>query len=352
MIKSRVLVVADNDKSLLILSSRMEADGYEVEGLSDPDLVFEKVDSYHPDLILLEITVPKSGGFEICSSLKSSEDTRYIPVIILTAGVDFEDKVMGLEIGAEDYISKPYSLVEVSARVKSLIRMRQLQSKLRESVKMAALGSMVDDIAHEIRNPLVTIGGLARRLFEHETNAEHQRYASTIMSSVMRLEKMMGRIDEYKGILVSKLERADINDVIGRAVNDVKDEAKEKGVVIMLKLMADPHCLEIDPSNLKVALSNLLQNAIEAVGDEKDICVSTHTRDEGHLTLVISDKGCGMDEVMQRKVFSPFFTSKTSGAGLGIAISHRIIKDHGGEIGVKSRKGEGSTFTITLPLRQ
>jgi signal transduction histidine kinase len=347
--KPRILIIDDSEANRHLLSTKLESDGYEVEGASNGLEGLKKVDAFHPDLILLDVMMPRMNGYEVCKRLKEKEETRYIPVVMLTARTELEDKMMGLELGAEDYMTKPFSLLEVSARVKSLLRMRELQSKLRASEKMAALGEMVDGIAHEVRNPLVTIGGLARRLYEDQTDEEHKRYAESIISGVERLERMIQRIDEYKGILVSKLEKGDINEVIKKAVEDTKDSIGDRDIVISTSLTEEPPGLNMDATNLKIAFFNILQNSVEAIEGRGEIRVEARPSGESML-LTITDTGCGMDEDYIRKIFNPFQTSKMTGAGLGLTVSYRIISDHGGEIGVTSKKGEGTTITIILPM--
>ncbi|MBI5902063.1 MAG: hypothetical protein HZB84_01070 [Deltaproteobacteria bacterium] len=166
---------------------------------------------------------------------------------------------------------------------------------------MAALGEMVDGIAHEIRNPLMAIGGMARRLYEHEEDTQHKNYAQRIIKYVERLERMLLRIDEYKTILVSTLARDDINRVV-------------KGAVIDIKEIID--------------------------GTGKDITIESNLMPEPPLI----DTGISQDEI--RKIFNPFQTSKFEGAGMGLTISYRIIQDHGAEIEVESEKDRGTTVLI------
>ena len=190
---------------------------------------------------------------------------------MLTGKTEIESKVLGFEVGAEDYISKPYSLQEVAARVKSLLRMRALQTKLRETEKMAALGEMVDGIAHEIRNPLMAIGGMARRLYEHVADSQHKNYAQRIIKYVERLERMLLRIDEYKTILVSTLVKDDITRVIQGAVIDIKEfiDGVGKDIRIDASLMPEPPPIEMDAGNLRIALFNILHNSVEANREKK-----------------------------------------------------------------------------------
>ncbi|MBI5562617.1 MAG: response regulator [Deltaproteobacteria bacterium] len=346
--KPRVLVVDDEEMNAILLSTKFERAGYEVERAKDGFEALQKVSVFHPDIVLLDVMMPRMDGYEALRRLKSKEETRYIPVIMLTGKADVEDKVMGLEVGAEDYISKPYSLQEVAARVKSLLRMRSLQTRLRETEKMAALGEMVDGIAHEIRNPLTAIGGMARRLHEHETDPQHREYADRIIKSVERLERMLQRVDEYKKILVSTLRPGDINGVIADAARDAAEFIENEGKEITVKtdLMERPPLLNLDAGNLRVAIFNVLQNSVEAIEKKGEIRIETRPAFDQTFVLRVSDNGIGIEKDSLRNIFNPFQTSKFQGAGLGLTITYRIIHDHGGEITVESAPGKGTVVTM------
>ncbi len=348
--KPRILIVDDNEKSRFLLSEKMASDGYHVDTAKDGVEGLEKIEEFRPDLILLDIMMPRMDGYEMCRRLKSDERTRYISVIMLTARSELDDKVMGLEMGAEDYIVKPYSLVEVSARVRSLLRVKMLQTKLREAEKMAVLGEMVDQIAHEVRNPLVSIGGMARRLYEHETNPDHRKYLEVIMAYVQRLEKMMERIDEYKGILTPRMRPGNINKVIEEAVEEAKKLVGRKDIAIKTELMPGVPEFEMDRGHLRIALLNLLHNSIDAIDRKGEITISTLPAEGNILMVKITDTGCGMESEVARRIFHPFFTSKVTGAGLGLTIAYRVIENHNGDIEVESEKGKGTTFTIRFHL--
>lgn len=353
--RPRVLVVDDEEINLVLLATKFERVGYEVERARDGIEALKKVQTAHPDIILLDVMMPRMDGYETLRRLKSNEETRYIPVIMLTGKAEVEDKVMGLEVGAEDYISKPYSLQEVAARVKSLLRMRVLQTRLRETEKMAALGEMVDGIAHEIRNPLMAMGGMARRLQEHETDPQHKEYAERIIKSVERLERMLHRVDEYKKILVSTLSPGDINSVIAAAVRDATEFMENEGKEISIKthLLPELPAIKMDAGNLRVAIFNVIQNSIEAIEKKGEINIDTKPTFDNTLVLTVTDTGCGIDKDELRKIFNPFQTSKFQGAGLGLTIAYRIIHDHGAEIEVQSTQGKGTTVTMKFnPVRK
>ena len=348
--KPRILAVDDDERNLALLSAKLDRDGYELATARNGIEALQQVTSFHPDLIIMDVMMPRMDGYEALRHLKSREETRYIPVIMLTGRAEVEDKVLGFEVGAEDYINKPYSLLEVSARVKSLLRMRALQTKLRETEKVAALGEMVDGIAHEIRNPLTAIGGIARRLFEHETEPQHREYAQWIIKSVERLERMIERIDEYKRILVSTLVKGDLNKVVAEATNEIREfiEGQGKTNEVWQNLMPDAPPVNYDYGNMKMALFNILQNSVEAIETNGVITVETAPVADETLIIRITDNGVGMTKEEVRKIFNPFQSTKFEGAGMGLTITYRIIQDHGGEIEVDSAKDKGTVVTVRL----
>jgi len=325
-------------------------DGLEVITASDGIDALDKVKSFAPDIILLDIMMPKMDGFEVCKRLKEDELTKYIPVVMLTARDEIEDRINGLDAGAEDYIAKPFNLSEVSARVKSLLRMRAMQWRLREVEKMAALGEMVDGVAHEIRNPLMTIGGMARRLYDKETDEEHKGYAMRIIKDVERLERMVQRIDEYKGVFTPDLREGDLSNVVKEALDELTDIFTSKAINVVTTGMDDPPPIVMDKSNLKLAIYNILHNSADAIEKSGKITIETRLLKGDYIELRIEDDGCGMDQDFLRNIFNPFHTSKTQGAGLGLTISYEIVKSHKGEISVDSILGKGTTFTIKFPI--
>ena len=351
--KPKILVVDDDEKNVMLLEEMMRSDGYETEAASNGIEAVEKARNGRPDLILMDIMMPKMDGYEALRRLKAIDETKYIPVIMLTGMSEIEDKLLGFEVGAEDYIVKPFSIREVSARVKSFLRMRTLQTRLMETEKMAALGEMVDGIAHEVRNPLMAIGGMARRLYEGETEPQHKEYAKRIISSVERLERMVRRIDEYKRILTSRFSAGDINAVAAATVAEERELIGDKPIKLKTALMDDPPAVSMDYINLKTALFNILQNSIDAIESKGEIIVETMPSPDEALIIRITDTGIGINKAEIRKIFSPFQTSKLEGAGLGLTITHRIVQDHGGEIEVESEPGKGTVVTVKLrPMPQ
>ena len=321
MKKIKVLAVDDDERNIELLTAKLGVDGYETETAYDGLDALKKVESFNPDLILLDIMMPKMDGYEVCRRLKASEKTKYIPVIMLTAKVEVEDKVLGLDVGAEDYISKPFNLAELSARVRSLLHMRMLQTRLAEMEKLVALGQLVDGVAHEIRNPLMSIGGLARRIKEKVTDEQLQGHLNLITHEVERLERMLERIDEYKKSQVSVLKQEDINEVVRESVEEMKNVAEAKAVDIKLSLMQDPPLVLIDKANLKKVVLNILQNSVDAINKGGLIEITTMPSEGGYIELEFRDTGGGIKEEDLKNIFNPFHTTKMTGAGLGLTIA-------------------------------
>ncbi len=354
-INPRILVVDDDAQSRELISTKMELVGYEVEGAENGIEALSKAKTFMPDLILLDVMMPLMDGYEALRELKSREETKYIPVIMLTAKTELSDKVTGLELGAEDYVIKPYNLLEVSARVKSFLRVREILARRLETEKMAALGAIVDGIAHEIRNPLVTIGGLARRLLKASSEEKERHGLESIINSVERMEAMVHRVEEYKGVLLSSWTKSDLNQVAFDAAEELVAFLgyEDRNIEIETDLMDTPAKIKMDEMNLRLAVFNILKNAVEATGGGGKIKIETHrSTDEDALYIRVTDTGRGMAEPLLEKIFNPFHTSKTVGAGMGLTITKRNVEDHGGRIKVTSTEGEGSVFTIILPLPQ
>ncbi|HYA11865.1 MAG TPA: response regulator, partial [Thermodesulfovibrionales bacterium] len=137
--KSKILIVDDAVDTVELLRKRFRSEGYDTAEANDGEEALQKVEQYHPDLIVLDVMMPKLDGYEVCRRLKADENTKYVPVLMLTAKGEVENKVKGLEIGADDYLPKPFDYKELSARVKSLLTIKEAREKLVEEEKSEAL---------------------------------------------------------------------------------------------------------------------------------------------------------------------------------------------------------------------
>ncbi|MFH1595963.1 MAG: ATP-binding protein [Pseudomonadota bacterium] len=225
------------------------------------------------------------------------------------------------------------------------------QERLVHSERFAAVGEAAAYVSHEIKNPLMVIGGMAsqveRRLAE---DPAAQEKLQIIQREVKRLETFLGELRDFLRPAPPSKRKIDLNRVIQDVQGLMMEAAREKGITMEDRL--DPRLpkIEADPNQLEQVLVNLVKNALEATEENGRIVLSSGCRDE-QVWFSVHDTGKGMAAEVLDKIFHPFFTTKDKGTGLGLAVIHKIITDHHGTITVDSAAGEGSTFTVRLPKK-
>ncbi len=228
-----------------------------------------------------------------------------------------------------------------------------VQSRLIETERMATLGEVTAGLAHEIRNPLATIGGFARRLHRKlEDDFPYKNYASIVIREVDRLEALLGDVLAYSKQVPPSLEVCRIDTLVRDMVDIYREDFQDKQIAIEVRLSADPPAIEADSQQLKQVFINLFANAMQAMpnGGTLTVQLEPWPRDEGDgVVITISDTGGGVPQEVVENIFNPFFTTKQEGTGLGLALSKRVIEGHGGTIEVVNREGEGVTFILRLP---
>jgi PAS domain S-box-containing protein len=233
--------------------------------------------------------------------------------------------------------------------VRDVTEIKALRERLLSAERMAALGEVAAKVAHEIRNPLVSVGGFAKRL-EHKLDGNLQEYARIISSEVRRLENILKDILGFVREVRITRKQVDLNEVVKSVVALLNDEFEVRGNTLTTNY--EPSVIVvIDPDRVKEAVMNVIANANQAT-DEGTVSVSTRTEDKFGV-LEISDTGCGIREGDIKRIFDPFFTTRPTGTGLGLAIAKRIVEEHKGTIQVKNNDPElGTTFTIYLPVKE
>jgi len=409
-----ILIVDDIPANLSVMVDHLEGHGFQVLVAQDGEEALQRSEFANPDLILLDVMMPGMDGFEVCRRLKLNPATQQIPVIFMTALTDTGSTVAGFEAGAVDYITKPFRIAEVLARVnthlatqamrRQLVRrnaeLSELNSKLTmtqaqlvQSEKLASIGQLAAGVAHEINNPIgfvcsnvSTLKGYLDRLFE--MLAAYQAAESMLNSPALaamlrdlreRVELELLRDDipclmsETKdGIIRVRQIVQDLRDFsrvdsnqnwqwanlhqgIDSTLNIVGNEIKYKADVIKeYGQIPDIECL---PSQLNQVVMNLAMNAAQAMGPERGkITIRTGVEggDGDHVWIEIADTGAGIPEENLSRIFDPFFTTKPigKGTGLGLSLSYGIIEKHRGRIDVQSEVGQGTTFRIVLPVQQ
>lgn len=233
--------------------------------------------------------------------------------------------------------------------VRDITELKHIRERLASAERMAALGEVAAKVAHEIRNPLVSIGGFAQRL-EVKLEGNLKEYATIIAREVKRLEEILKDILGFVRETRLSTTIVNINQLIRDVFSLVESEIAERGITFE-ENFGEISDVILDMDRTKEAFLNIVKNAIQAIGTHGAITVKTYQRDE-NVVVEISDTGKGIAEKDLPFIFDPFYTTKPTGTGLGLAISRRVIEEHKGRIEVKSKPGEGATMKVFLPKRK
>jgi len=228
--------------------------------------------------------------------------------------------------------------------------LQQVQEQLIQAERLSAIGEMTAKVAHEIRNPLVTIGGFARSVYKSlPADSTQARKCEIIVEETLRLEEILGSLLDYSRHAELKLEPCRLEEIIGQACSLLRTELQKNKVVVERDIQKNLPGLLLDVHKIEQVLINLIKNAMEAIQEGGTITLVA--RQQGRfVSFRVEDTGEGMSHDILKNIFNPFFTTKSEGFGLGLAISRTYIYDHGGNISVHSQVGQGSSFDILLPL--
>jgi signal transduction histidine kinase len=235
---------------------------------------------------------------------------------------------------------------EVELKTEELL---ESQERLVRSQSFAAVGEAAAYVSHEIKNPLMVIGGLARQVERTiEDGVAIRQKLQIIQSEVQRLENFLGDLRDFTRPPVPSKQEVDLNEIIKEVDVLMQEQAQSQGVMLQERL--DPHLpiLQADPNQMKQVLLNLVKNALEAVDSGGRVTLSSGTEDR-QVWFAVEDNGGGMPPEVLEKIFNPFFTTKEKGTGLGLAVIHKIVADHHGEVSVNSTPDRGTTIRVNLP---
>ncbi len=227
---------------------------------------------------------------------------------------------------------------------------KEMEERLLQAERLAAVGQTASYLIHEIKNPLIIIGGFAQQLLKRIDPKDRDKL-EIILKEIERLESLITDVRDFTKSIEIERKECDLNALILETISFFKDEASKYGIEIIVELDSDiPKTIKLDPDLMKQVLINLIKNAIEAINEQGSLKISSRL-EKSVVKIEISDTGCGISEKYLKEIFNPFFTTKKKGTGLGLTISYRIVKAHGGIIKIKSKEGKGTTCTILLPIK-
>ncbi len=368
--KANVLIVDDNPDNLRFLAKVLTERGYKVRPVTEGHLALASAQTEPPDLILLDIMMPNMNGYEVCERLKADARTRDIPVIFISALDDTESKVYAFERGGVDYVTKPFQVGEVVARVKNHVTLCEVRKKLEMANRELQrsneeLGEFAYVISHDLQEPLRTVSSYLKLLGEQcegELSDDAREFIWYAMDGAARMQRMIKallqycRVDTHGGEFVL----TDCAKLLERALQDLSMTIAESNAVITHDALPK---VWADKAQLYRVFQNLIANALKFRGEaapQVHISASpsplpSPQRGEEEWLFSVRDNGIGIDAEHAERVFEMFQRLHTreeyEGTGIGLAICKKIIERHGGRIWVESELGAGATFYFTLPVR-
>jgi PAS domain S-box-containing protein len=240
---------------------------------------------------------------------------------------------------------------EIKERIEAYQRLEEIQEREVRTGQLAAIGEMAARVAHEIRNPLVNIGLLARQILRSVSSGDHRHdKADVIVNEVMRLEKILTDVVDFSRPATPNKLPMSIDAVVDQVTGFVRPQLKDRNIQLVRAQKTPVPQIAADPAQIKQALLNIVKNAIEAVEQNGTITINTWC-DGRTVAVDVVDTGPGIVDYVLENMYDLFYTTKQGGSGLGLAITRKIIEDHRGSLSVQSTPGEGTTFTVQLPVQ-
>jgi signal transduction histidine kinase len=359
-----ILVVDDNVENLRLLTQTLSPHGYKIRVAKDGKRALAAVEAQPPNLILLDIMMPDMDGYEVCRRLKAHPQTRDIPVIFISALDETLDKVKAFRVGGVDYVTKPFEVEEVLVRVETHLTLRELQRRLEQQVN--ELDAFAHTVAHDLKSPLGILQGYADIIAFEARNMESsllRESAAMVSKTVM---KMSNIVDEL--LLLSTIrqmtdvpfEVLDTGDIVKGACERLAGMMKEYPVTLVLP-DEWPEAWGYGPWVEEVWV-NLISNALKYGRDGEEAMARVELGaqrvfegSEPYVRFWVRDHGPGLEPEEQGQLFKEFarlHQLHAQGHGLGLSIVRRIVERLGGQVGVESAVGEGSSFYFILPAKR
>ena len=247
-------------------------------------------------------------------------------------------------------VSRAEGMLYFTAIVRDLTETKALQERINRSERLAALGQVVAEISHEIKNPLMMIGGFARQLAKENRDERSATKLNIIVNEVQRLENLLREMRDFYLPRPLEFKEIEVNSLLKQVQDLIKEDCKKQSIRLEFKTDREEVFVEGDRARLEQVLLNLAKNAMEAMGQGGKFSFVSGLK-QGVVEISIADEGAGISEENKGKIFSPFFTTKKQGTGLGVSICKRLIEAHpGSSLSFTSKKGKGSTFVIAMPV--
>jgi two-component system, sensor histidine kinase and response regulator len=362
-----IIVVDDTPANLHLLTGMLKERGYKVRPVPSGAFALQTAKHDPPDLILLDIIMPGMSGYEVCERLKADAQLSDVPVIFISALNETMDKVRAFSVGGVDFVTKPFQFEEVHARVATHLELRRQRGLIQQSnVQLRTLEKLRDDlvhmVVHDMRTPLTAIYGFLQTLqaLEGERLSEEGReFVRIALASTEELVEMVSSLLD-----VSKMEAGemklnptpcDLHAIAGTVL--AKVESLRGGRQLALRGPDAPVNVIADAELIARVFQNLLGNALKFTPDDGRVTVSIEPADDV-VRVLVQDTGPGIPPDYRERIFEKFgqvehpASRQRYSTGIGLSFCKLAVEAHGGQIGVDSEEGHGSTFWFVLPRGQ
>lgn len=365
----KILIVDDVMSNVLLLKVLLTNEKFAIATASNGRQALEQVEKENPDLVLLDVMMPDMSGFEVAQHLKSNPQTAEIPIIFLTALNSTADIVKGFQVGANDFISKPFNKEELIIRVThqiSLVAAKRLILSKTEELQRTIAGrdKLYSVIAHDLRSPMgsikIMLNMLILNLPSEKIGAEMYELLTMANQTTEDVFSLLDNLLKWTKSQIGKLnvvyQDVDLVEVTDGVIEIFSMVASLKKIRIH-EMKPEKMMVNADIDMLKTVVRNLLSNAIKFSKENSEVLVKMEEVD-GMAVVSVQDHGCGISEEGQKKLlhtdthFSTFGTNNEEGSGLGLLLCKDFVVKNGGKLWFTSKEGEGSIFSFSIPVKK
>jgi signal transduction histidine kinase len=354
--KPRILL-ADDNADMRDYIGRLLGSAYQVSAVADGKAALEAVSESQPDLVLSDVMMPALDGFELLRALRADPRTQQLPVILLSARAGEDSAVEGLEAGADDYLIKPFSARELSARVRTHLELARVRRQWAEHLEQAnqELEAFSYSVSHDLRTPLRAIDGFSKAVLSRnaqQLDEQGKAYLLRVRAAAARMSDLIDELLNLSRVSRVPVHRQSVNlSGIARGVAiGLSEHNPSRRVDFTVEEGLQAHA---DPRLVQIVFENLLSNSWKFTGRRLDAKVRVGRLPDREVpTYFVQDNGAGFDPAYAHRLFQPFqrlhADSDFRGTGVGLAIVHRIVTRHGGSVWAEGREDHGATFYFTL----
>ncbi len=372
--KARILIVDDSQESIDLLEYFLKPAGYNIDKANDGATALELVEKEPPDIILLDVMLPKINGYEVCEKLKKRQSTFHIPIIMITVLKELKDKIKALEAGADDFLSKPFDSVELLTRVKSLLRIKNYHDEIikrnleLEKQKEALLREdhlkkeLTNLIVHDMKNPLFVIQGNLQMMEMNRLSTQGESsdvYTQRIARSSRSLLRMILNLLDISRLEQQKMEfepvPTDLNGMINDIIDSFKDIPEHQSKSVHMKLREDLSTVFVDKEIFERVLENCFNYVFQNTPEFMSIHVETGEGLQSKIKLTVTHDGKPIPEQFKDKVFLKNAQPELKKAGykpargLGLIFCRLALEALNGKIFLDDKVRDKNAFILELP---